>query len=161
MRHQNSKGKQRFYSACVLLALINLHANATVSVLQSLDFGTIAVTNNNFAASLEITPNGNMQVVGGIAVLQNGNPGVFEISGYPPNTTLDVDVNVLNTQMISEIASEETFSLSLIVNSETVFTDNAGVALLSVGGRISSSGTGSNAFTDTRYNSTIQITVNL
>ncbi len=134
---------------------------ATITPIQSLNFGTIAVTNNSFVSSITIAPNGNVQVVGGIAILSAGNHAVYEISDFPNNRTLNVDVTVINTEMLSQTASEETFSFSVLTNSDTIVTDNNGMAMLAIGGRIETSGNGSIRFSDTAFESTIQITVDL
>jgi hypothetical protein len=136
-------------------------AQATVTPIQELDFGVIAITNNNSPASISIDPNGNIQVVGGIAIIEEGNQAIYELSDMPTNRTLDVDVLVLNPTMLSDISTEESFAFSLIRNSTTVFIDDSGIGLLFIGGKIQTSGSGNTGFSDTNFNSTIQITINL
>lgn len=146
----------------VLLFLLCLKpVSARITALQNLNFGTIAITNNGFASSVSIDPLGNVQVVGGIAIIVNGNEAIYEISEFPANTTLDVEIVVLNSQMLSDIASEETFTFSATINSDTVLTDDSGMALLNVGGQIETSGSGLNRFSDTDFTSNIRVTVNL
>ncbi|MEM0909991.1 MAG: DUF4402 domain-containing protein [Pseudomonadota bacterium] len=148
-----------FYTIIMLLFICSSNVFATITTLQSIDFGTIAVTDNSQVSSLLIDPAGNVQVIGGIAVIDNGNQGIFELSGFPSNSTITADVTVLNSQMISQVASEETFTFSLIVFGNSLVTDQNGTAQLSVGGRIDTSGNGIDNFTDTDYESTIQVTV--
>ncbi len=136
-------------------------AHATITPLQSLDFGVIAVTNNAFAASLAIDPAGNIQVIGGIAVIDRGHQAVYELSDLPSNRSISVDVLTLNSTMVPSIASEETFSFSVVTTGNPVITDNNGVALLSVGGKITTSASGRVRFTDADYSAVIQITINL
>jgi hypothetical protein len=145
----------------LILIVYSSSLSATVTPIQELDFGVVVVTNNNSIAKIQIDPAGNTQVTGGLAVISGGNNAIYELSDLEANRTFDVDVDVINSEMISETASEETFSLSILRNSTTVFTDNSGTALLFFGGEIQTSGNSSEAFTDTRYNSTIQITINL
>lgn len=134
--------------------------NAEVTIIQSLNFGKIVMTNNNFQASMIIDPVGNVQIIGGIAVLERGNHAVYELSNLPANTVLSPNVQVINSQMIANISSEETFRLTLLPNQNTLITDSTGSATLTVGGRIDSSGSGSIRFSDTDYESAIQITIN-
>ena len=145
------------YSAISLYSGIT---KATITPVQSLSFGKIAVTNNQRVSSIAIDPVGNVQVDGGIAVLEDGNHAIYELSDFPPNRVLDIDVRPLNTEMIPDVSSEETFEISISTNSATLITNNAGIALLSFGGKIETSGSGFISFTDTQYQSTIQITVN-
>lgn len=133
---------------------------ATITPLQSLNFGTITVTNNNFVSSLSIDPAGNAQVVGGIAIIVPGNHAIYELSDLPSNRRVNVDVIVINAQMIASAASEETFQFSVIQNTSFLNTDLNGTALLFIGGRITTSGSGVNRFSDTQFNSTIQVSVN-
>lgn len=136
-------------------------AHAEVTTIQSLNFGTLVVTNNSFRASVIIDPAGNIQVIGGIAVIDAGNNAVYELSNLPPNTIVRPDFQVINSQMIGDINSEETFTLTLLPNQNTLISDTNGTAILTLGGRIDTSGSGSIRFTDTNYESTIQITINL
>ncbi len=135
--------------------------NATITPLQSLNFGTIVVTKNTFASTITIDPAGNVQVVGGIVIISPGNHAVYELSDLPANRNISVDVASLNSNMIPSVASEETFNFSLVTSGNPVITDNNGVALLSVGGKITTSGSGGIRFTDADYTAVIQITINL
>ena len=155
------RAKRLFVSAFALTLLFSTPVWARITALQSLNFGTIAVTNNDFASSISIDPVGNVQVVGGLAIIVNGNEAIYELSEFPVSSTLNVEVNVLNSEMIGDIASEETFTFSATINSGTVLTDASGVAYLNVGGQIQTSGSGLNRFSDTEFTSNIRITVNL
>nr|WP_297347869.1 DUF4402 domain-containing protein [uncultured Glaciecola sp.] len=135
--------------------------HATITTLQSLDFGIIVVTKNNSASSLSIDPAGNIQVIGDIAIIAPGNQAVYEVSDYPPNTSISIEVTALTSSMIPSIASEETFSFSVITTGNSVMTDSNGVALLGVGGTITTSASGSTRFSDADYSADIQITINL
>jgi hypothetical protein len=110
---------------------------------------------------MTIDPAGNVQVVGGIAIISPGNHAVYELSDLPPNRSISVDVTSLNSSMIPSVASEETFTFSLVTTGNPVITDSSGVALLSVGGKITTSGSGGIRFTDADYSAVIQITINL
>lgn len=145
----------------MLLGTLSFFAKSDINVLQSIDFGTIAVTKNSFPGSIYVDPAGNVQVTGGLALLTEVQVGVFEITNYPENTQIDVEVNVVNSQMIPQIASEETFQFEVFINSNSLLTDSSGTTLLRVGAKITTSGSGSIAFTDTAFDSAIQITVNL
>jgi hypothetical protein len=134
--------------------------NAEITTIQSLNFGTIVVTNNNFQSSVIIDPVGNVQIIGGIAVIESGNHAVYQLSDLPPNTVITPNIQVINSQMIANISSEETFRLTLLPNQNTLISDSNGSATLTLGGRIDSSGNGSIRFSDTDYESTIQITIN-
>lgn len=151
----------RFISLSAFLYFFVFCSYSAITPLQSINFGTIAVTNNSFPSSITIDPAGNTQVVGGLAIISAGNHGVYEISEQLPNTSVSVAVSVLNSQMIGQIASEETFTFDVINNVNSIFADNNGTAILQIGGRISTSGNASKAFTDTTFESTIQITINL
>jgi hypothetical protein len=135
--------------------------NATITTLQSLDFGIIVVTKNNSASSLSIDPAGNIQVIGDIAIITPGNQAVYELSDLAANSSISVEVTALTSSMIPSIASEETFSFSVITTGNSVMTDNNGVALLGVGGTITTSASGSTRFSDADYSVDIEITINL
>lgn len=146
-------------TGCCFFSITN--AYATVTPIQELNFGTIVVTKNTSISSVQIDPVGNVQIIGGIAVIDEGNHAVYELSDLPVNRVIDVDVDVINSTMISDSSSEETFTFSLIRNEDTVRTNDSGVGILTFGGKIETSGNTSIRYTDTNYNSTIQITINL
>ncbi|GBL03997.1 DUF4402 domain-containing protein [Glaciecola sp. KUL10] len=146
---------------CLLIIIAAFFSQATITELQPLDFGKVAITKNDASGSISIDESGNTQVSGGFAILEQGQHAIYELSDLPTSRTLTIDVDIINSTMIPDLSSEETFELSIIRNSNTVFTGDSGTAILSFGGQITTSGSGSNRFTDTDYNSTIQITINL
>jgi len=86
---------------------------------------------------------------------------VYELSDLAANSSISVEVTALNSSMIPSIASEETFSFSVITTGNSVMTDNNGVALLGVGATLTTSASGSTRFSDADYAADIQITINL
>jgi len=59
--------------------------------LSALDFGTLAVVSNGSVSTLELSHSGRViAVTGGLVVVAEGAPGRFRLTGFPPDTVIDV-----------------------------------------------------------------------
>ncbi len=145
----------------LLLFLFHEKGSAEALLVQALDMGNIVVANNNTPQQITLDDFGIYQASTGFRVISKGQIGIYRLTGLPPSSTVTILVNVVNSQMRSDIPSLEAFEFEIIRQKETVLTDADGEAELRFGGRITTSGSGSLEFTDSSFKSQIRIITNI
>jgi hypothetical protein len=114
---------------------------ATSIEQQTLDFGTIVISQNNTVSSVSVSANGGTSVVGDIYVLEAGQPAELLITDLPSNQLIylsKVDSSELQNSDSSKSSTD--FSVSLVGFPRTEQTDELGELLLYIGGRLSTTG---------------------
>lgn len=142
------------------LALSSHSVFADIQEVTSLDFGTIVVASNNIQAQVIMDYLGSTNYVGGVYAVTSPTRAEFQLSNFPANQALFITGNSIQSNTNSDIPSSEHFTLSNVSVPNTLTTDAVGSATLYVGGTLRTSGSGSTAYTDTRYTIRYQITVN-
>jgi hypothetical protein len=147
------------YFLFLLLFAISPCSIAAVTIINNLDFGTIAVVNNTTTSDLTININNSITLTNHIRVLTPGQRGEYLLSSYPAYTQLFTTVSVLQAQTSSPAPGSEQFTLVEVTTASSVTTSNSGTATVLVGGTFRTSGA-SGHYNDTPYTATLQLNVN-
>lgn len=131
---------------------------ADIVLLRALSFGKIAVRHNDVVSNYSIDYNGETTIPNDIVVITQPTTAEFLISGYAPHKNLSISVVV--TSPVSSTPSPEEFTLSAVDAPATVKTAGDGSALLTVGGTLTTSGSGNN-YVDVTYTTQYRVIVNL
>ena len=144
------------------LSLFFLSTNlfADVVVIRDLSFGKIAVLNNNTAQEYYIDYLGNSQQTSGLRVIEAGTPAQILLTNYPVNAQLFITTSVIQAQSSSQQPSLEHFTLDNLSTPSSLRIRTDGSALVTVGGRLRTSGSGNLNYTDTRYDINFQVIFN-
>lgn len=111
-----------------LSAAPDTHAD-TVTRTTSLDFGTIAIGYGTGTRTLTISHTGSTSSTGGIYTISTGQPAEFDLTGYPPFTTLSIDID----DGILSSGGSQSFTVTDYNYNSPVVTDGSGNYTLSVG----------------------------
>lgn len=148
------------YLIILFVAVIASKARADINPVQLLDFGIIVIADNSSPASITLDEFDNVAADPSFRIISRGQPAIYQITGLVPNTTFTVDVDVINVSMNPGVAALEYFDLEIIRVKNTVLSDSLGQAILTFGGKITTSGSGGLDFAEATYSSNIRITVN-
>lgn len=122
----------------VFLVLPAFAGAASVEALEPLDFGIIAVLENNIVRQYQIRPSGRLEVDDAIIIVSGGSPAVFRLSDFPPNTSISVsapDTSLTrNGAGLSEVLEVTDYAANSLI------TDELGQGLLYVGATMNTSG---------------------
>lgn len=132
---------------------------ADITEVERLNFGTIAVTNNDSQGYVQILHTGAISASQNVVVIQTPQVGAFFFSSFPANQRLNVSAAPIQSTSQSTQYSSEQFRLSTIDVPTTLDTNGNGEARLQVGGRLTTSGSGNNRYIDTDYRIRYQITI--
>ena len=124
---------------------------------QRLDFGMLAVGENTTVSRFTYPQTGNnISIEGQFVLISRGTPGRYRFSGFPAFTTLSV--SIVNTTL----TAGETGIPNLLTVDNYIFaeptTDALGVAELSLGARLNTSGNGG-SYVDAPYDGTTVLRV--
>ena len=124
---------------------------------QRLNFGTLAIASNVSVSRFNYSRTGvNSTIEGQFVLIESGSPGRYRFSGFPPNTTLDVS---LNTTTLTAGANGVLEQLSVDnYDSTQVLTNGLGEAEMSLGARLSTSGSGG-SYVDAPFSGTAVLRV--
>ncbi|WP_435276515.1 DUF4402 domain-containing protein [Psychrobium sp. nBUS_13] len=130
--------------------------------VKPLNFGVIALKDNNASYSMRITFAGQIQTDPAIVVIEPGHPAQYELTGFTANTPLNITVIVPSAQTQLAGASDPSTSQFTITDHHTfspiISTDNLGNAIVNVGATLTTSGSG--FYKDATYFSPMTIMVN-
>lgn len=154
--------KSFFCAIIQALAFISLshHAMADIVEVRSLSFGSIAVISNDTQEFVRVSHSGTVSTSTHVMVVSPPTTGEFILSNFPANQRLNISGQALLPSSTSVQYSSEQFSLTDVDVPSVIFSDASGSALLPVGGTLSTSGSGNNAYIDTDYTIRYQITIN-
>lgn len=147
----------------ISIALLSSRASGQTPLLEELrkiDFGTVAVINNDIPRRVVIDRAGNYAVSEGIYTLRQGQAGLFRVSGYAGNIRLFVTVTASQSTTTTENFSPEQFTVVSYDHRESVTTNGLGISEFLVGGIIETSGSGTTNFRDTIYTTQLRVSVN-
>lgn len=135
-------------------------AKADITEITPIDFGEIAITNNDVVSSLTIDYLGNISYSNEIRVIRQGSPGEYLATGFAGNLELSITTQILGGVMNPGQVSPEYPTLTSLSAPATIRTEPDGTALIYVGGTIQTSGSGNNGFIDASYVASIRVTIN-
>ncbi len=144
----------------IFLLLANISAvYAVITETQSMSFGTFALRNNNAQYNLTINPDGSQIADAQFAIISNGREAAFNVSGFPPSTTLIITV-VSDDLTLGGGGIGEGFPVANFKHlPTTVVTDAIGNASFTLGATMTTSGT-SNVYADGNYSGNAIVSVN-
>ena len=122
----------------LLLLLPTLSVHAAMVELQEFSFGTFALVDNSVVSQL-IIPHTTAAPwkTNKLFILSNGQPGHYQLSGFPANTALNVSI----ADYFLLLGGGESFRISHFTF-DNMISNNDGEALLKVGATLYSSGSG-------------------
>lgn len=135
-------------------------AGATVTLIEPLSFGTIAVLDNSVASDIIISQTDQTTIVNHIRVIEPGRAAEFVLTDLPGNVQVFTSATI--TQMTTttvDPAPTEQFTLVSVDTAPSVTTDGTGYASIKVGGTLRTSGNGS-SYVDVQYRARLQLTFN-
>ncbi|MAF17379.1 MAG: hypothetical protein CMG93_15630 [Marinomonas sp.] len=128
--------------------------------VSSLDFGTVAVSQNSTPGQVDVSFTGLVNYTGGIYGITAPSRGEFFLSNFPNNQSLFITGSNIQATTNSDSTSQDQFTLDSINVPSVITTDSSGNATLYVGGVLETSADGTNNYTNTRYTISYQISVN-
>lgn len=134
--------------------------SADVTLIRPLDFGKIAVLDNSTVKTFTMDRFGQVDAPLGTVVLSPGSQGIVEITGYPPGLELNIVASIIQPISSVPVGTGETFTLTNIDIANAIQIPFSGVAQLSFGGTLSTSGSGSVNFTNTLYTHRLRLDIN-
>ena len=127
--------------ALVLMCLAHDVCLAAITEVQPVRFGSFALRNNSAQHSMAVAPDGSITADASFVRLDDGSPGVFELSGLPPSTTLSV--GMADILLAPTSGGGPSFSVSSVIFDPPVpVTDALGQVTLNVGATIRTDGSG-------------------
>ena len=149
--------KASFATAAVLFVKM---AWGDIIEVSSLDFGTIAVSQNSTPGQVDVSFTGLVNYTGGIYGITAPTRGEFFLSNFPSNQSLFITSSSIQSTTNSDSTSQDQFTLDSINVPSVITSDGSGNATLYVGGVLETSADGTNNYVNTRYTISYQISVN-
>lgn len=154
------KSVNLFRSACFICLFLVCSGSVTAQDITQnfqLDFGTIAVVDNNSTQDLDLTATGSYSIDPGMIDAVAPIVGDFTITGYPPGTQITLTFN--DPQVFSQPSGSASFSFRDPVTApgSPLTVNGAGEANFTLGGVLRSDGSGV-LHADGPYTASLQIT---
>lgn len=147
--------------ALVGLFVISHNAGSQeIEVIESLNLGVVAVTDNESIGSIEIDSEAVTRVRGGVRLIAQGQPALVQARGFDANRRLFISIQPNQLQTATDEVSPEQFTVQSYQAAEFVVTDENGEASFTIGGTFATSGSGSLNFRDAEYPARYTISVN-
>ena len=125
------------YCLLLLLLFVGNYANAAITEVQPLKFGTFALVTNNVVSTLKISDSGANPIASiKLYPLVFGQAGHYQLTGYPAWTPLII--TIADYQIVK--GASEPMTIGSFVH-DPVITDGSGEATLKLGATLSTSGT--------------------
>lgn len=144
----------------ILLLVYTSIANAAVTEIEKLDFGTLAVLSNDSVSEITINLDNQITFTNHIRVLLPGHRGEYLLSAYEPFKELFISANIVQTETSSTAAPSQQFTLLSLSSVSAITTDLNGDATVFVGGKIASSGNAVGIYYDTAYTVIFELSIN-
>lgn len=137
--------------------LVSSASAQTISETQALSWGELVLTDNNAQHEIVIATDGNYTNDPEYLFVTEPDVGIYLLTGELPNRPIaSVTVTVL-TQMQG---GGQQFTMDNFTVQHPAQTDATGQALITVGGRLRSSGTGTPYNTSTAFSASLELSVN-
>ncbi len=144
--------RKLLYTSLLLMAhWHSCHAVEKVTLVQELDFGTVAVGGNNAFLTVDYSGSGH-STSGPIYMLSPPQPAHFSLSGYPPNTALSI---IINDFFLTRGTGDLIWVRDFV--HEPIITDASGNALLRIGANLHF--VAGDIYLDRLYAGTLSVTV--
>jgi len=150
-------------SRTIVAAALACYASAVsadIEILQTLDFGTVAIKSNNRIERYTISKEGNNNASSNIVIFSNGTRGLFRLFNLPSNQNVFITTTIADLTLRSPEFNTDQFNFESL-ESLTVFrTDANGEVIVPVGGTIATNGDGSINFGVSPLAGTFSFSVN-
>ena len=141
-------------AACLLV----VSAEATITEIQPLDFGTIALSSSVSTRTLEISPGGGIFPSSGVFIVTAGQAGRFDLTNFPPNTLLFISVSDGDLTQ-GGVGTGDAFTVSNYRTDPLPITDGTGSYTLRLGATLEAD-SGVPVYSDTTFSDSVTLTVN-
>lgn len=145
--------------ALIVFACCSPLSLATITEVQPLSFGRVAVANNSSVQQVSVSALGNITSSAGIRVITAGSPAIFLLSDFPGNLFINLSASIIQPGTNSGVVSGEQFTLTGLDVASFIATRPDGTATVPVGGTLQTSGSGSVNFADTDYTARLMLTI--
>ena len=126
----------------LLMSAFSAVAAPAIEQLRPLSFGTLGVPSNVSILSLVVQPNNNLQADPGLVVISAPETGMFRLTGFPPNVTLEVTVT--DSELTAGGSGlPEKFTATQYTTS-SLFSGSEGTVDFPLGATLRTSGSGNN-----------------
>lgn len=139
-----------------LCASMNAYAQS-ISVTQALSFGEVVLTDNNAQHEIVIANNGTYTNDPEYLFVTTPDVGIYQLTGDLPNRPIASVTVTVDQQMQG---GGQQFTIDNFDISHPAQTNASGEALITVGARIRSSGTGVPYFNSQAFNAILTLSVN-
>lgn len=127
-----------------LLNVTTVHA-AELTIENPLNFGVIAIRNNNSVSTTSISRNGVQLSTGQIYILNQGSPGVFTLSDLPAYSNINLSID-LPASSIMPYPGTAQFSITAVDMPPAINMGPTGTAQFKIGATLSTSGNPANNY---------------
>jgi Domain of unknown function (DUF4402) len=135
-----SLGRAAFWCLPVFFIIHETGHATSVELLEPLDFGAIAILNNDSVRQYQVRSSNRLAVDDGIIIVDGGSSAVFQLSEFPPNTS--ISVSAPDTSLTRNGAGiSEAFDV-VDYEANSLITDDLGRGLLYLGATLETSGSG-------------------
>ncbi len=150
--------KIRIFGALVFVLVPSAAHAQTVSNIQTLNFGSALISDNNSQHSITVGADGGYSADPEIHFVTLPVEGVYQITGA---TAFQVIDSITVTVTTHPNSSGQTFTLDNFTVDAPAQVDGSGAATFTIGARLRTSGTGSAYGFNTTYNGAFDVDVNL
>lgn len=150
-RHQEASWGCLFFAFMLSAPVM---AAPVIEELVPLDFGVLAITANDSVSTFTFPRTGNVAIEGTVVLVEKGQLGRYFLSGFPPNTSIDVEAD--NTDLTAGGTGTPEPLAAGSYDFNDLRTDDFGEAELLMGGTLSTSGNGG-TYEDAPYSGPTQL----
>lgn len=144
----------------LISSLPRLAFSNDIQLEEPLNFGHIAIKDNNSVQTLRITSSGTMTKTEGLIVVEPGQAGRYLLYGFPSNTLLNIQVDPTPvTSTFDSGTPQATFTLLPQLDTNLYTTNGLGEVILPLGGELTTSGDGQ-LYLDGEYRATYTLIIN-
>ena len=150
----------KWYILFLILFVSKVHAQAIVAVKDSIDFGTIALSDNSNSYELVVRRTGEVSRDPQIILFSTPSPAEYSLTGFPSFTPLYVNIVPVDTETSKVIGTNaiEQFTISDFEYLPIITSDATGSATITIGAKLTTSGV--NYYNDGVYNLIYSLEVN-
>lgn len=135
-------------------------AQIVIEEVQPLTLGKVAIIKNDKPYVYSISHMGEKRIDAAFKVIEPAEVGLFRVAGLPASSHINTEVSTTNTFFNTASPPPELLAFEINGYDDPIRTDPAGEAILRVGGKLTTSGSGSLAFSDSQQTANIKVTIN-